>query len=77
MKELTPQEIIREMDMRFTCKTHAADALGIKKHILRALSARAKGGSGYPRIENRKNLVRLALALGFPVIDPEKIYIQD
>lgn len=77
MKEISAQEIIREMDMRFTCKTHAATALGIKKHILRALSARAKGGSGYPRIANRKNLVTLAKALGYKVVNPEAIYIED
>lgn len=77
MKELTAIEIIREMDMRYTCKTHAAAALGIKNHILRALSARAKGGSGYPRIANRKNLVTLAKALGYKVINPEAIYVED
>ena len=76
MKEISAQEIIREMDMRYTCKTHAAAALGIKKHILRALSARAKGGSGYPRIANRKNLVTLAKALGYKVVNPEAIYVE-
>ena len=77
MRELTPSEIVREMDMQFTCKTHAAKELGMKVHILRALSAHAKGGTGYPRTANRKNLIALAKALGFKVINTEKIYVED
>ena len=77
MRELTAKEIIKEMDSHFTCKTKASEALGIKLHVLRALSARVKGVDSYPKIANRKNLIALAKALNFKVVDPEKIYIED